>query len=94
MSKFKGKIGELYGRSFFMKINICTLSGSTKPLDVEPNMEIKEIKEKLFQIEGIPPDQQRILYRGAILPDTATVESSRINEGDSLHMVLQLRGGY
>lgn len=77
-----------------MKIVIQTISGINRSIEVEQTSTIRSVKDQLFSIEGIAPDQQRILYKGSILQDTATIESSHIEEGNVLHMVLMLRGGF
>ena len=77
-----------------MKITIQTISGTNRTIEVEPTSTIRSIKEQLFALEGITADQQRILFHGQILQDVATIESSQVEEGAVLHMVLQLRGGF
>lgn len=76
-----------------MLIQVHTVSGRKHQIDVEPSMTILAIKEQLQQREGISIQQQRLLFRGHPLSDQATVESSRINAGDVIHMVLALRAG-
>ena len=77
-----------------MKVTIQTISGTSRTIEVETTSTIKSIKDQLFALEGITADQQRILFHGQILQDSATIESSGIEEGSVLHMVLQLRGGF
>jgi aspartate 1-decarboxylase len=74
------------------KVKISTYSGTTRELPVECSNQITVIKDKLFELEGIQPDQQRLLYKGSVLADTATIESSNIQPNDVLHMVLNIRG--
>jgi hypothetical protein len=76
-----------------MQIQVHTVSGRKHTLDVEGNFTIAAIKEELQQREGIAVQQQRLLYRGQNLPDPTTVEGSRIQAGEVLHMVLSLRAG-
>jgi hypothetical protein len=76
-----------------MQIQVHTVSGRKHILDVEPNWTISAIKEELQQREGISIQQQRLLYRGQNLTDQTTIEVSRIQPGEVLHMVLALRAG-
>ena len=77
-----------------MLIQVHTVSGRKHQIDVEPSMTIAAIKEELQQREGISVQQQRLLFRGQNLNDQATIESSHINAGEVLHMVLALRAGH
>jgi hypothetical protein len=74
------------------KVKISTYSGTNREIVVEPAFQITVIKEKLFELEGIDPEQQRLLFKGSVLADTATVESSNVQPNDVLHMVLNIRG--
>jgi ubiquitin-like protein Nedd8 len=56
-------------------------------------IKVSKIKERIEEKEGIPPDQQRLIFKGKQLHNDATVESSGIEAGDTLHLVLALRGG-
>jgi hypothetical protein len=76
-----------------MKIEVHTVSGRKHTLDVEPNWTIMAIKEDLQQREGIDIRQQRLLYRGQNLTDQTTIEVTRIQPGEVLHMVIALRAG-
>ena len=77
-----------------MKIKIQTISGIERVMEVEPTTTIREVKEQLYAMEGIQPEQQRLLSHGAVLRDESTIESSNIKDGDPIHMVLNIRGGY
>ena len=77
-----------------MKITIQTISGFTRVISVEPTTTIREIKQQLYALEGIEADQQHILLRGSIVQDSSTIEAANITEGQVLHMVINLIGGY
>jgi len=69
------------------------LTGKTIPLQVDVNNTISEIKEKIQDKEGIPPEQQRLIFNGNQLEDGKTLAEYNIEEGSCLHLVLRLRGG-
>ena len=75
------------------QILIKTLAGKTIALDVEDNDTIDSIKKQIADKEGIPIDQQRIVYNGKQLEDGNTVSSYNIGNDSVLHLVLRLRGG-
>jgi hypothetical protein len=77
-----------------MKITVQTISGNNRVISVEPTTTIRQIKEQLFSVEGIRADQQNFLYNGVIIKDTNTIESSNISDGDVIHMVLNIHGGF
>jgi ubiquitin-like protein Nedd8 len=77
-----------------MLIKVKTLTGKEIEIDIEPTDKVERIKERVEEKEGIPPQQQRLIFSGKQMNDEKTASDYKVAGGSVLHLVLALRGGH
>ncbi|EJW03832.1 hypothetical protein EDEG_01876 [Edhazardia aedis USNM 41457] len=77
-----------------MMLKIKTVSGKVIEIEVDSEDTVKELKQRIEEVERIPPVQQKLIFNGAIFTnDEKKLGDYNLKNGNVVHMVLALRGG-
>ncbi|MBA3238103.1 MAG: hypothetical protein H0T62_07115 [Parachlamydiaceae bacterium] len=77
---------------YSMPIYVKTLTGATLLVDAKPQDSIDNIKQKIQDISGVPPDQQSMKFKGKYIQDGKTLSNYNIVAFQVIHLVPLLRG--
>lgn len=76
-----------------MQIFVKNLYGKSVSVEVDPNDDVKDLKRKIFDKEGIRAEDQRLIFAGKQLEDGNRVSDYSMSQGNTVHLVLRVRGG-
>ena len=74
------------------RIFVKTLTGKNITVDIDLNETVEKLKYIIQNLEGIPPDQQRLIYKGYQLEDENTLKDYSIEKDSTLHLIIRLKG--
>jgi hypothetical protein len=76
-----------------MQIYVKTLTGRKLLFDIEETDSLSILRDKVMESEGIDASQIRMIHSGTQVNFTQTFDKTKIKSGDTIYLVLALRGG-
>jgi len=76
-----------------MQIYVKTLTGRRVQFEIEPTESLSTLRNKVMESEGIDASQIRMIHSGSQINFTDTFDKTKIKSGDTIYLVLALRGG-
>ncbi|QJX72067.1 polyubiquitin [Faustovirus] len=92
-SDLRPRLGELTTTGGFIMLFVKTMGGKTITLLMKPSASVLDLKKIIETAEGIPPDQQRLIFAGRQLEDDKVLLDYNISRDSTIHIVIRLRGG-
>lgn len=75
------------------QVFVKTLTGQSIPIDYRADLTIAELKNEVSSREGVPVQQQRLIFQGKQLENDSTLEDYNIQPSNTIHLVLHVKGG-
>jgi hypothetical protein len=75
-----------------MQLFIKSFTGQTITIECQSSNNVYDIKQKICEMEGIPPDQQRLIWGGTQLRDEYTLDHYKVPKETTFHLLLRMRG--
>ena len=81
------------GKKLKMQISIQQMVGPTFQVEVEQEDTVGSLKMKIYGINNINPDQQRLIYHGQVMEEDETISNYNIQEGSVILLSIDSTGG-